>query len=80
MAEELTEQLRCLRSRAGNPSIRELHRIIQRQAPAFAMSRSTIHEKFSGKTQLNMWQALALIRACATLAEARRAVERRRHR
>jgi hypothetical protein len=69
MAEELTEQLRQLRIRAGDPSIRELRGIIQRQAPAFVMSRSTIHEKLSGKSLPNMWQALALIRACATYAK-----------
>jgi hypothetical protein len=67
-AEELTEQLTRLRARAGNPSVRELAKLTERQGPERAMSRSTIQDKFSGKSPSRLRQILALVQACADYA------------
>jgi hypothetical protein len=66
--EELTEQLNRLRARAGNPSVRELARLTERQGPRRAMTRSTVQDKISGKSPPRLGQILALVQACADYA------------
>jgi hypothetical protein len=68
-AEELAEQLRLLITRAGNPSVRELAKLTERQGPVAAMSRSTLQDKISGKNPPRLGQVLAIVRACADYAE-----------
>jgi hypothetical protein len=66
--EELTAQLKRLRVRAGNPSVRELANLTARQRPGRAMSRSTVQDKISGKSPPRLGQILALVQACADYA------------
>jgi len=66
--EELAEQLNRLRVRAGNPSVRELAKLTERQGPGRAMSRSTVQDKISGKSPPRLGQILALVQACADYA------------
>lgn len=68
--EEFAEQLNRLRVRAGNPSVRELAKLTERQAPGRAMSRSTVQDKISGKSLPRLGQILALVQACADYANA----------
>lgn len=68
-AEELTEQLKRLRARAGNPSVRELARLTERQGPGATMTRSTLQDKISGKNPPRLGQVLAIVRACAEHAK-----------
>jgi hypothetical protein len=67
-AEELATQLNRLRARAGNPSVREIAKLTERQAPGNAMSRSTVQDKISGKSLPRLGQVLAIVRACADYA------------
>ena len=67
--EELTEQLNRLRARAGTPSVRELAKLTKRQGPGRAMSRSTVHDKLSGRTPPRLGQVLTLVQACADYAK-----------
>jgi hypothetical protein len=67
-AEELATQLDRLRTRAGNPSVREIAKLTERQAPGNAMSRSTVQDKISGKSVPRLGQVLAIVRACADYA------------
>ncbi|SEO01379.1 hypothetical protein SAMN05216267_101594 [Actinacidiphila rubida] len=69
-AEDLTEHLRRLRVRAGNPSVRELERLTEQQGPRRRLSSSTIHDKLNGKSPLKLPQLLALVQACADYARA----------
>ncbi|MFC9245185.1 hypothetical protein ACFT7S_14525 [Streptomyces sp. NPDC057136] len=67
MAEDsLAKQLGRLRVRAGNPSLRDLEKLTDRQGRR--MSRASIQDKFSGNSGLKMVQLLALVRACADYA------------
>jgi hypothetical protein len=66
--EELIEYLRGLRTRAGDPSVRDLAKFTERQGPGRGMSRSTIQDKISGKSPLRLGQVLALVQACADYA------------
>jgi hypothetical protein len=66
--EELTAQLNRLRAQAGNPSVRELAKLTERQGPGRAMSRSTVQDKLSGKNPPRLWQILVLVQACADYA------------
>jgi hypothetical protein len=67
-AEELVKQLDSLRTRAGKPSFREIAQLTERQGPGSRMSRSTIHDKISGKSPARLGQVLAIVRACAEFA------------
>ncbi|WP_438292702.1 hypothetical protein [Streptomyces sp. HUAS TT7] len=64
--EYLAKQLSRLRIRAGNPSLRDLERLTERQGRR--MSRASIQDKFSGSSALKMVQVLALVQACADYA------------
>ena len=64
--DSLAKQLTRLRVRAGNPSLRELEKLTDRQGRR--MSRASIQDKFSGTSGLKMVQVLALVRACAEYA------------
>ncbi|MFI6459584.1 hypothetical protein [Streptomyces sp. NPDC050538] len=64
--DSLARQLAHLRVRAGNPSLRELEKLTDRQGRR--MSRASIQDKFSGTSGLKMVQVLALVRACAEYA------------
>lgn len=67
-AEDLTKHLNLLRVRAGNPSVRDLAKLTERQGPGRAMSRSTVQDKISGKNPPRLGQILALVQACADYA------------
>ncbi|MGC5345098.1 hypothetical protein [Streptomyces sp. DT171] len=64
--DSLAKQLGRLRVRAGNPSLRDLEKLTDRQGRR--MSRASIQDKFSGTSGLKMVQVLALVRACADYA------------
>lgn len=64
--DSLAKQLARLRVRAGNPSLRDLEKLTDRQGRR--MSRASIQDKFSGTSGLKMVQVLALVRACADYA------------
>lgn len=64
--DSLANQLRRLRVRAGNPSLRDLEKLTDRQGRR--MSRASIQDKFSGTSGLKTVQVLALVRACADYA------------
>ncbi|MEV0554075.1 hypothetical protein AB0I27_11520 [Streptomyces sp. NPDC050597] len=64
--DSLANQLSRLRVRAGNPSLRDLEKLTDRQGRR--MSRASIQDKFSGVSGLKMVQVLALVRACADYA------------
>jgi hypothetical protein len=66
--EEVTTQLNRLRAQAGNPSVRELAKLTERQGPGRAMSRSTVQDKLSGRNPARLWQILVLVQACADYA------------
>ncbi|MFF6973209.1 MULTISPECIES: hypothetical protein [Streptomyces] len=61
--DSLAMQMARLRIRAGNPSLRELEKLTERQGRR--MSRASIQDKFSGNSQLKMVHVLALVQACA---------------
>jgi len=67
-ADDLTEHLKRLRVRAGNPSVRVLAKLTERLGPARAMSRSTIQDKISGNNPPRLGQVMALVQACAEYA------------
>jgi hypothetical protein len=67
-AEELAGHLNRIRTRAGNPSVRDLAKLTEHQGPGRTMSRSTIQDKISGKNPPRLWQVLALVQACADYA------------
>lgn len=67
-AEDLTDHLKRLRVRAGNPSVRDLAKLTERQGPGRAMTRSTVQDKISGKNPPRLGQILALVQACADYA------------
>lgn len=64
--DSLAKQLGHLRIRAGNPSLRDLEKLTERQGRR--MSRASIQDKFSGSSALRMVHALALVQACADYA------------
>ncbi|MFF2327663.1 MULTISPECIES: hypothetical protein [unclassified Streptomyces] len=64
--DSLAKQLGRLRVRAGNPSLRDLERLTDRQGRR--MSRASIQDKFSGSSALKMVQVLALVQACTDYA------------
>jgi hypothetical protein len=61
----LAKQLRDLRLRVGNPSVRELERLMEGPGRRPSMARSTIQDKLSGKSAANLHQLLALVAAIA---------------
>ncbi|MGW1089037.1 hypothetical protein ACWD4L_22655 [Streptomyces sp. NPDC002596] len=65
MTNSLAKQLRDLRVRAGNPSVRDIERLLEGQGRNRSMARSTIQEKLSGKTPARLHQILALVAAIA---------------
>ncbi|WP_158685021.1 hypothetical protein [Streptomyces sp. LaPpAH-108] len=62
----LAKQLGRLRIQAGNPSLRDLERLTERQGRR--MSRASIQDKFSGSSALKVVHVLALVQACAEYA------------
>ena len=68
-AEDLTQNLKRLRALAGNPSVRDLAKLTERQGPGRAMSRSTVQDKISGKNPPRLAQVLAIVQACADYAK-----------
>ncbi|MYY05036.1 MULTISPECIES: hypothetical protein [unclassified Streptomyces] len=60
---DLAAQLRELRVRAGDPSIRSIERLIARQGRQSKMARSTIQDKLSGTSPLNLPQVLSIVEA-----------------
>ncbi|MEU6490744.1 hypothetical protein ABZ890_10165 [Streptomyces sp. NPDC046984] len=64
----LAAQLRELRMRSGNPSYRDLERLIARQGRKRPMARSTIQEKLSGRSSLNLTQVLSIVEALGEYA------------
>lgn len=65
MINNLAKQLRDLRLRVGNPSVRELERLMEGPGRRPSMARSTIQDKLSGKSAANLHQLLALVAAIA---------------
>ncbi|MFF8474856.1 hypothetical protein [Streptomyces sp. NPDC015414] len=65
MTNSLAKQLSDLRVRAGDPSIREIERLLKGQGRNRSMARSTIQEKLSGKSPARLHQVLALVAAIA---------------
>ncbi|MER7055253.1 hypothetical protein [Streptomyces sp. NPDC000351] len=65
MINNLAKQLRDLRLRVGNPSVRELARLMEGPGRRPSMARSTIQDKISGKSAANLHQLLALVAAIA---------------
>lgn len=65
---DLAAQLRELRTRAGDPSIRDLERLVARQGRKRPMARSTIQEKLSGRSSLNLTQVLSIVEALGEYA------------
>lgn len=68
----LASKLQDLRNRAGNPTYRQIERLIARQGRDNPMARSTIQEKISGKSHPNLAQILSIVEA---LAEHARLIE-----
>lgn len=65
MNDGLAKQLRDLQVRAGDPSVRELERLIGMQRRRQPMARSTIQEKLSGKSPAKLGQILAIVESIA---------------
>ncbi|MFI7393870.1 hypothetical protein [Streptomyces tendae] len=72
MSDSLAKQLSDLRLRAGNPSLREIERLLEGEGRNRSMARSTIQDKLSGKTPLKLHQLLALVAAIAEYARQNR--------
>ncbi|MFJ4524543.1 hypothetical protein ACIP4Y_26965 [Streptomyces sp. NPDC088810] len=64
----LTAHLRTLRVRAGNPTIREIERLVQSQARREKMARSTIQDKLAGTSRATLAQVLSLVEALSDYA------------
>ncbi|MEV7319843.1 hypothetical protein [Streptomyces sp. NPDC093970] len=65
---DLAAQLRELRTRAGDPSFRDLERLIAHQGRKRPMARSTIQEKLAGRSALNLTQVLSIVEAVGEYA------------
>ncbi|MYX95675.1 hypothetical protein GT045_12845 [Streptomyces sp. SID486] len=65
MTNGLAKQLRDLRLRVGNPSVRELERLMHGAGRHRPMARSTIQDKLSGKSAASLHQLLSLVAAIA---------------
>ncbi|MFB7335837.1 hypothetical protein ACFC00_30030 [Streptomyces adustus] len=61
----LVAQLQDLRVRAGDPTIRQIERLIARQGRERPMARSTIQDKLSGKSPVNLPEVLSIVEALA---------------
>lgn len=61
----LASRLQDLRNRAGNPTYRQIERLIARQARDNPMARSTIQEKITGKSHPNLAQIFSMVEAIA---------------
>lgn len=61
----LASRLQDLRNRAGNPTYRQIERLIARQAHDNPMARSTIQEKITGKSHPNLAQIFSMVEAIA---------------
>ncbi|MFI0734603.1 hypothetical protein ACH4S9_37280 [Streptomyces sp. NPDC021225] len=68
MTDALATHLRALRVRAGDPPIREIERLINTQGRRETMARSTIQDKFSGKSRATLIQALSIVEALSDYA------------
>ena len=62
---DLATQLQELRVRAGDPSIRAIERLIARQGRQHPMARSTIQDKISGRSPINLLQVMSIVEALA---------------
>ncbi|GGQ12625.1 hypothetical protein [Streptomyces roseolilacinus] len=69
VSDNLAKQLRDLRLRAGNPSYRDIERLLKGTGRNREMARSTIQEKLTGKNPLKLHQTLALVAAIAEYAQ-----------
>lgn len=65
---DLAAELRELRTHAGSPSVREIERLIARQGRNRPMARSTIQEKLSGRSPVNLTQVLSIVEALGEYA------------
>ncbi|GGY53834.1 hypothetical protein GCM10010363_38750 [Streptomyces omiyaensis] len=61
----LDRRLQELRLRAGSPTYREIERLLERQGRQERIARSTIQEKFTGKSTLKLGEVLRLVEALA---------------
>lgn len=61
----VADQLQELRIRAGNPTVREIERLIAKQGRGRTMAKSTIQDKISGKSSINLTQTLTIVEALA---------------
>lgn len=68
MRTRLLAQLQDLRVRAGDPSLRDIERLIARQARQGKMARSTISAKLAGGSPLKLGQLLSIVEAFAEYA------------
>jgi hypothetical protein len=65
---DVAAHLRKLQIRAGEPSIRDIERLIARQDRQRPMARSTIQDKLSGRSPLNLTQTLSIVEALGEYA------------
>jgi hypothetical protein len=65
LTDSVAKHLQDLRVRAGDPSYREIERLIARQGRPNPMARSTIQEKISGRSRATASQVFSLVEALA---------------